>query len=433
MTSSLKKLKDLERSLTVSLEKDLYKSKFDSKISNLKKNVKLDGFRKGKVPNDVLEQRYGGSVHAEVLNDLIQDSYPKEIAEKKIRPANPPTISMLEDNPDKGIKYKAEFEVFPDIKPKVSSWKTFEKHKINIHDEDIDHAIQDILERYGDWKKVNRNSAENDQVIIDFEGSIDGEPFDGNSAKDFKLVLGSKSMIPGFEDQLVDKKTDSDFEIKTNFPSDYFKNDLAGKEAVFKVKLNEVQENVPSKVNKALFEKLAMEVKNENEFRDEIKKRMENESLTQEKTLTKDSMYELLLKINKFSVPKCTVAEQSELMRKDALSRIGRNAEDESDKDLFPIDTFKENAEKRVKLDLLFTALLNHYDLKVNQDDLKNFVKEEAKRYKDPKQFETWVYNQPNQLDQYRMIVLENQLVEKLDNDLKSKEKVINFKDLSKY
>ena len=433
MTSSLKKLKDLERSLTVSIEKDLYQFKFNEKISSLKKNVKLDGFRKGKVPNDVVEQRYGESVHAEVLNDLIQDSYPKEIADKKIRPANTPTISMVEDNPEKGIKYNAIFEVFPDIKPKVSSWKTFEKHKINILDEDIDHAIQDILERYGDWEKVERNSKENDQVIIDFEGAIEGEPFDGNTANDFKLVIGSKSMIPGFEDQLINKTINSDFEIKTSFPDDYFKRDLAGKEAVFKINLKEVQENVPSKINKDLYEKLAMEVKNENEFRDEIRKRMENESVTQEKALTKDSMYELLLKINKFSAPQCTIKEQSELMRKEALSRIGRNPEEESDNDLFPLDTFKENAEKRVKLDLLFTALLNHYDLKVNQDDIKEFIEEEAKKYKDPKQFETWVYNQPNQLDQYRMIVLENQLVEKLYNDLKSKDKVINFKDLSKY
>ena len=196
MTSSLKKLKDLERSLTVSIEKDLYNSKFDEKISNLRKNVKLDGFRKGKVPNDVIEQRYGGSVHAEVLNDLIQDSYPKEIAEKKVRPANTPTISMIEDNPEKGIKYNAVFEVFPEIKPKVSSWKAFEKHKINIVDEDIDHAIQDILERYGDWKKVDRNSAKNDQVILDFEGTVDGEPFDGNSAKDFNKVFNISSSVP---------------------------------------------------------------------------------------------------------------------------------------------------------------------------------------------------------------------------------------------
>ena len=185
----------------------------------------------------------------------------------------------------------------------MSSWKTFEKHQINILDEDIDHAIQDILERYGDWEKVERNSAENDQVIIDFEGTIEGEPFDGNTAKDFKLVIGSKSMIPGFEDQLINKKINSDFEIKTNFPDDYFKKDLAGKEAVFKINLKEVQENVPSKINKDLYEKLAMEVKNEKEFRDEIKKRMENESVTQEKALTKDSMYELLIKINKFSAP----------------------------------------------------------------------------------------------------------------------------------
>jgi len=150
------------------------------------------------------------------------------------------------------------------------------------------------------------------------------------------------------------------------------------------------------------------------------------------KALTKDSMYELLLKLINF-LHLNALSRASELMRKEALSRIGRNPEEESDNDLFPLDTFKENAEKRVKLDLLFTALLNHYDLKVNQDDLKGFIEEEAKRYKDPKQFETWVYNQPNQLDQYRMIVLENQLVEKLDNDLKSKDKVINFKDLSQY
>ena len=203
MTSKLKKLKDLERKLDVSLPVEDYKAKFDSKISKIKGTAKLDGFRKGKVPIDVLEQRYGPSVHADVINELIQDSYPKELAENKLKPACVPSISIESDDPAKPIKYSAVFEVFPEIKVKISRWSSYEKHSIDIEDADLDLAIDDIRGRYGDWEDVARNSQNDDQLVLDFEGRVDGEAFEGNSAKEFKLVLGSKSMIPGFEDSLL--------------------------------------------------------------------------------------------------------------------------------------------------------------------------------------------------------------------------------------
>ena len=431
MSSKIKKLKDLERKLTVSVPVEDYDKKYGSKLSKIKSTAKLDGFRKGNVPDDVLRQRYGDSIHYEVLNELIQESYPKELQEQDIKPASSPAISIESEEPTKPISYSAVFEVFPEIKPKISRWKSFEKSEITLDDSDLELAINDILERYCVWNKVDREAAENDQVIIDFEGKIDGDPFEGNESKDFKLILGSKSMIPGFEDNLVGKKSEDSFSFKTNFPEDYFKKDLAGKETEFFITLHEVQEMKKAAIDKELFEKLAMEdVTDEETFRAEIKKRMDGEISQQEKSLTKESIYETLLQSNDFKVPNATVNEQAELMRKDSLMRMGQTIENAAD-DLFPVEDFLENAKKRVRLDLLFSALIQKYELEVKEDDLNNFIDDEAQKYKDAEQFKSWIQSQPQQLDQYRMVILENLLIEKLDSALKSKVKVIKFSDLA--
>lgn len=432
MTSKLKKLKDLERKLTVSVPVFDYEKKYTGKLSKIKSTAKLDGFRKGNVPDDVLKQRYGDSIHYEVLNELIQESYPKELQENNIKPASSPSISIESEEPTKPISYSAIFEVFPEIKPKISRWKSFEKSEITLDESDIDFAINDILERYCTWEKVDRSAKENDQVIIDFEGKIDGEVFEGNESKDFKLTIGSKSMIPGFEDNLVGKKSGDNFSFTTKFPDDYFKKDLSGKETEFFITLHEVQEMSKAKIDKELFKKLAMEdVKDEQSFRSEINKRMEGEIAQQEKSLTKESMYETLLLSNDFKVPNATVNEQADLMRKDSLMRMGQTVENAAE-DFFPVEDFLENAEKRVRLDLLFSALIQKYELEVEEQDLNNFIEDEAQKYKDAEQFKTWIKTQPEQLNQYKMVILENLLIEKLDSALKSKVKVIKFSDLAK-
>ena len=429
MKVTIKKLKDLERKITVSVPVDSYDAKFSSKIKNIKTKAKIDGFRKGNVPNDVLEQRYGQSIHNEVINELIQESYPKAISDNDLRPAASPQVSIDSEDSKKPIIYSAIIEVFPEIKPKFSRWTNYEEFEIKVDDTDIDLAISDIKKRYGEWKDVNREARLDDQVIIDFTGKIDGEEFEGNSSQDFKLVLGSNSMIPGFEDNIIGKKP-SKFTIECTFPDDYFKKDLAGVAAEFEINLKTVQQITEAKIDKDLFEKLQMEIKDKNEFRDEIFKRMQNEVLAQEKELTKESIYETLLKTNNFKSPNSTINEQADLMRKDALMRIG-HTEDNAGEDLFPIDTFLEKAEKRVKLDLLFAELIKHFEIKVEKKDIDAFIEEESKRYKDAEQYKQWISGQPQQLDQFKMIVLERQLVEKLENVLKSKKKVIKFSELA--
>ena len=173
-----------------------------------------------------------------------------------------------------------------------------------------------------------------------------------------------------------------------------------------------------------------MDIKESSEFRDEITQRMKNEVSAQEKELTKESMYETLLKTNNFKIPKVTLNEQADLMRKDALMRIG-HSEDNAGDDLFPIDTFLEKAEKRVKLDLLFSELIGYFEIKLEKQKIDEFIDEESKRYKDPEQYKQWIIGQPNQMEQFRMVVLEKQLVEKLENVLKSKKKVIKFSELA--
>ena len=173
-----------------------------------------------------------------------------------------------------------------------------------------------------------------------------------------------------------------------------------------------------------------MDVKDESSFKEEISKRMTKEVEVQEKDLTKESIYETLLKTNSFNVPNITVKEQADLMRKDALMRIG-HTEDKAEDDLFPIETFMENAEKRVKLDLLFAELIKHFEITVDSMTLDSFIEKESKKYKDSEQFKQWIKNQPQQLEQFRMIALEQQLIENLEKALKSKDKVIKFSELA--
>ena len=430
MPSKLKKLKSLERKLTVTIPSEEYSKKFNQKIKKVGSHAKLDGFRKGKVPTDVLKQRYGDSVHFEVLNELIQESYPKELGANNIKPASQPKISIESEDGSKAIVYSAEFEVFPEIKPKFTRWSSYEKTSIVFDDQDVKEASKDIQNRYCHFHEASRASQEGDRVDIDFDGTLDGENFEGNSAKNFQLELGSKSMIPGFEDQIIGKKSGDHFSINCSFPQDYFKADLAGKEVVFKIKLNKVEEKHIAKLDKELYEALGMEASNEEEYFAELKKRMGQEVAQQEESLRKESMYELLLKTNSFDAPKAIIEEQATLMRKDSLMRIGKSVED-ADDSLFPLDTFKEDAEKRVKLDLLFSELLKHFEITVSKDDIEAYTDEEASKYKDPAQFKEWVKTNPRFTENYRMIILEKKLIEKLEKVLKSKDKTIKFKDLA--
>ena len=429
MKVKIKKLKDLERKIIVSIPVTEYEKKFDLKIRNIRSKAKIDGFRKGNVPEDVLKNRYGQTIHSEVINELIQESYPKAITDNEIRPTASPQVSIESEDPKKPILYSATVEIFPDITPKFSKWSTYDEYKIEIEDSDIDLAISDIQKRYGEWEDIDSEAEIDHQVVIDFVGKIEGKEFEGNSAKDFNLILGSNSMIKGFEEAIVGKKP-SKFNIKCIFPEDYFKQDLAGVEADFEIDLKKVQKNTEAKIDKDLFKKLQMDIKDKSKFRDEIQKRMQNEVKTQEKELTKESMYENLLKTNNFKAPKSTIREQSDLMRKDALMRIGHTEENAGD-DLFPIETFNDKAEKRVRLDLLFGKLIKYFEIKISQKDVDKFIDVESKRYKDPTQYKQWISGQPKQLEQIKMIVLEQQLVEKLENVLKSKKKVIKFSELA--
>ena len=429
MKVKIKKLKDLERKIIVSIPVTEYEKKFDLKIRNIRSKAKIDGFRKGNVPEDVLKNRYGQTIHSEVINELIQESYPKAITDNEIRPTASPQVSIESEDPKKPILYSATVEIFPDITPKFSKWSKYDEYKIEIEDSDIDLAISDIQKRYGEWEDIDSEAEIDHQVVIDFVGKIEGKEFEGNSAKDFNLILGSNSMIKGFEEAIIGKKP-SKFNIKCIFPEDYFKQDLAGVEADFEIDLKKVQKNTEAKIDKDLYKKLQMDIKDKSKFRDEIHKRMQNEVKTQEKELTKESMYENLLKTNNFKAPKSTIREQSDLMRKDALMRIGHTEENAGD-DLFPIDTFNDKAEKRVRLDLLFGKLIKYFEIKISQKDVDKFIDIESKRYKDPTQYKQWISGQPKQLEQIKMIVLEQQLVEKLENVLKSKKKVIKFSELA--
>jgi trigger factor len=431
MQVSIETTSGLERRLTVGVPAARIDSEVDERLKKAVKNVRMPGFRPGKVPMKVMRQRFGEGVRQEVLGEVMSQSFQEAVVQEKLRPAGQPSIEPRSLEAGRDLEYIATFEVFPEVE--VHEMKDFdvEKPVASVTDEDIDNIIEVFRKQQGSWQAVERAAVEGDKVNIDYTGTRDGEAFDGGSAEDSDLELGSGRMIPGFEDGIVGMKAGDEKVLQLSFPDDYHSEDLQGASVEFKIKVNRIEEMLPAAMDEELFSKYGVEEGGEERFRKEVGENMARELKNAVEGKVKQQVMDAVIAAHEnVEIPKALIAQEVEALRNQMFQQFGGAAGQDMDlKSLLPDDMFTENAEKRVKLGLVLSELISQYELKADPDKVRATIEEMASTYQEPEEVINWYYSNQEQLASVESKVLEDQVVEKLLESAKIVEKECSYQD----
>ena len=417
----------IERRLTVTVPAEQIDGAVDKKVNETAKTIRIDGFRPGKVPTKVVKKRYGASIRQDVLGDVIQSTYFEALQQESIKPAGMPNIEPKQDTGAGEFIYTAVVEVYPEIVLADASGVSIERMGSSIEDADIDTMIDMLLSQQTQLTEVLRAAADTDQINIDFEGYLDGEAFDGGAAQGHDLVLGSNSMIPGFEDGVLGMEAGQDKDITVTFPDDYNAAELAGKEAVFTIKVNTVSEATKPELNDEFFARFNPKEKGEAGFRAEISSNMSREMNQALKSKLKNSLLNAYLELNVFEVPKALVTEELGRLKQQALQQFGGGNEN-LDPSILPDEMFQDQAVKRVQIGLLAAEIIQQHEFKADEEKVKVLVGEMAQGYQDPQEFIDYYMNNEEQRKQLEGVVLEDQVVEHLLAAANITEVVVDYK-----
>jgi trigger factor len=362
MKTSLNTLEGLKRSLTVELPIDSFNEKKDKIINNLSKNAKIDGFRKGKIPVAILRQRFGANASSDATNEMVSESLESALKDVDVMPAAQPALTKVDLDDKKTFSYTIEFEVFPAINVAPLADLSIDQIGAEVSDEDEKRALQELQDRATEYKIVKRKSKEGDRLIVDFEGMIDGEAFEGGAAEGFEIILGRGAMIDGFEAGLTDVAAGSDLEVNATFPKEYSVEELSSKTAVFKVKVNEVGSPKEVKLDDSLAKHFGE--KDFDTMKTRVMTQMKTELESRLMQQNKDVIFTALLEANEFDVPQGSVDAEATKLQSDMASRMEQQGV--PTKGNLPEGLFQEEASRRVKLGLLINKIAD--DNKITAD-----------------------------------------------------------------
>ena len=423
------KKNNLEKKIKLSISSTELKSDFRSRLISQQSSSDLKGFRKGKAPLDVIEKYYGDQIKQRLIMDKMGDLFYKKISEENIPVVGQPSFAPESFEIDKDIKFQVLYEVYPEFSLSRMGSLSFKKPISKLNKEDIEKAKDLILKRYSKAEPIEKISENGNLVKIDFEGFLDGEKFEGGEAKDYSLELGAKTMIPGFEEQIIGMKKDELKDIEVIFPEDYQAENLKGKKVVFKINMKEVSEMKLPELNEEFFKNLNMDVKNESEFHEKIKNQLQIDLDSSLKTKTKQRIFDAFETANQIDIPQSMILAEANNLRKNSAQQMGLEIEKLQD-DQFPLETFKENALKRVRLGVLINKLIEENDIKVDNDTLKKEIEQKSKSFKDPDQYVNWIYGNEDQLKNIESLVLEDKVAMYLEEKSKSENEELSFEEV---
>lgn len=428
MQVSVENTSALERRMTIGVPAERIETEVNKRLQQTARRAKVPGFRPGKVPMSVIRQRYEASARQEALGDLIQETFYEAVVEQKLNPAGAPAVEPKVFEKGKDLEYVATFEVFPEFEVKGLDGIEIERQDASVEDADIDKML-DVLRKQGTrYEAVDRAAANDDQVTIDFVGTRDGEAFAGGSAEGTKLVLGSGRMIPGFEDGLVGAKAGDERVLDLTFPEDYQNLDLAGKAAQFKVTVKEVAAPELPELNEAFFKQFGVEETTVEGFRAEVRKNMERELRQALKTKVKNQVMDGLLAANQIDVPAALISNEVDRLRVQAVQQFGGNIQPEQ----LPAELFSEQAKRRVLLGLIIAEMVKQFELKPDDARVRELIEEMAAAYQEPEQVVKWYYQNEQQLNEVRSVVLEEQVVDTVLKQAKVTDKQVSYEDAVK-
>lgn len=412
MQVSIETTSGLERRMTVGIPAQQVDSEVQKRLQEAAKTIRINGFRQGKVPVKVVKQRYGAGVRQEVLGEQINQSFYQAVEQEDLKPAGQPAIEPTEMAEGKDIEFVATFEVYPEVDLKDTSSFKVTKLVADVTDADINKMIETLQKQQGTYDVVERAAANDDQVVIDYVGTKDGEEFEGGKADDQKLVLGSGSMIPGFEDGLVGASAGEEKTLNLTFPEDYHSEELKGADVEFKVTVNSVSEMKLPEINAEFYEKFGVEATNEEEFRSEVKNNMERELKNAAKNKVKTSVMDQLIEANEVELPSALIQSEIQALRQQMTQQFGGVPADMDLTSILPDDMFKEQAERRVALGLIVGEVIKSADIQVDGDKVREAVEELASTYQSPEEVVNYYYSNDQMLAGVESVVLEDQVVD---------------------
>ena len=416
MQVSIETTSNLERRLTVGVPAERVEVEVNSRLQKAAQKAKLPGFRPGKVPLKVMHQRYGAGVRQEVLGEVVSQSFQEAVIQEKLRPAGQPSIEPKSLEPGKDLQYVAIFEVFPDVE--LVDMKDFPVAKpvAQVKEEDVDNIIEVFRKQQGTWGEVKRPAILTDKVNLNYTGLKDGQEFEGGSAQDSDLELGSGRMISGFEDGIVGMKPEDEKTLELSFPDDYHNEDLKGAAVEFKITVNKILELVPAKIDEELFAKYGVEEGGEERFREDVSANMARELKNAVEANVKQQVMDAVLEAHQsLEVPKALVGQEITAMRQQMFQQFGGAGNMDLDlESLLPDTMFSENAERRVKLGLVLAEYISSYELRADNEQVSKAIEEIASTYESPQEVIDYYQSNPQQRSSVESKVLEDQVVEKL-------------------
>ena len=426
MSISIETLEGLQRRVTITVPADKIEAAYKEQLKGYAKNARVDGFRKGKVPHSIIEQRFGLAARQDVLSDEMQRAFFEGVMAEKIALAGRPTFTPNNYQPGQDFSFSATFEVFPEVELKGLENIEVEKPVVEITEADLDKMVDVLRKQQATWAESQEAAKAEDRVVIDFVGSVDGEEFEGGKATDFALAMGQGRMIPGFEEGIVGHKAGEQFDIDVTFPADYHSENLKGKAAKFAIILKKVENIVLPELTEEFVKKFG-NAKSVEDLRAEIKKNMQRELKNAVTARVKNQVINGLIAQNDIEVPAAAVAEEVEVLRQQAVQRFGGKPEMAAQ---LPAELFEADAKRRVQVGLLLSNVISQNELKVDEARVEAMIADIASAYEQPAEVVEYYAKNRQLTENIRNVVLEEQAVDAVLEKAKVTDKALSFDEL---
>ncbi|OZB06406.1 MAG: trigger factor [Idiomarina sp. 34-48-12] len=427
MQVSVETTQGLERRATITVPADVIENEVKRLLKDEYRNRRINGFRKGKVPPNVLQKLFGKEARARAASNLMQSKYFEAMMQEKINPVGMPAIEPKVNEEGQDLQFVATFEVYPEVKVATLDKLTVEKPDVEVTEKDVDTMLDTLRKQHASWKEIKRKSKKGERITIDFTGSVDGEEFEGGKATDFALELGEGRMIPGFEDQIIGMKTGEEKTITVTFPEDYHAENLKGKEAQFVIVAKKVEERELPELTDEFVSLFGIKDGGVDALKAEVRKNMERELKNAVQSKVKEQVLKGLVEHNDVDLPKAMVDQEIDVLRRQAMQRFGGN---QAQLPQLPADLFEEQAKERVKVGLLLGEVIRGNELKVDDKKVDEIIENNASAYEDPTEVIAYYKGNEEMMQQIRNVALEEQAIEFILSQAKVKAKKTSFDEL---
>ena len=432
MAVNVETLEKLERRITLTLPTEQISSEVESRLKKLSRTVKAAGFRPGKVPMSVVAQRYGYSVHYEVMNDHVGRAFSDAASEAKLRVAGAPRIEQKDDAPEGQIAFDATFEVYPEVQIGDLSAAEIESASAEVTEDAIDRTV-DILRkqrRSFAQRPAGEGAEETDRVTIDFEGKIDGETFAGGKAEGFQFIIGEGQMLEQFDKAVRGMKVGESKTFPLQFPADYHGQDVAGKDADFRVSVTKIEAQKLPEVDEAFAKALGIADASVQGLRDSVKSNLEREVRMRVLARNKAAVMDALVAASQLDLPKALIGNELERLTASAREDLKKRGIKDAETAPLPQDLFQNQAERRVRLGLVVAELVRANNLQAKPDQLQAHIEEMSQSYEKPAEVMRWYLSDRNRMAEVEALVIEKNVTDFVLSQAKVTPKTLAFDEL---